>query len=326
MGLWSGTEWGGGSSGPRVPVAGREGSAMTDGVGRSRRLDAAAGREDDRAASAFRALVGLRAGRNTDRRLAELEADASVFLPSLRDGDAGVRVEAVNALGASGRSDRGVVDALLAAFDDPHDHVAAAAIRALGSLRVAEAFDQVSGLLDDWVAASLRPGRRPPAACVARAAVEFLVAADRPSPELAGRVLSLLDAPALSVRVRAAWALGVWRHRPAVDAFTARLEVLTASAAPSGPCRGWATSRPNSSARWSRSRNPRVMRTSGPSPHSPATPPARSSAGSPPTPTPRSPALPPRPSPASAGPTRRSPDDPDDSPRVPPIDKIGALS
>lgn len=85
------------------------------------------------------------------RRLGELKAGADALLDALHDSYDSVRLAAAGALGSFSSDEQAgeIIEALLAAIDDPSERVGQAAVRSLGLLRAVSARDEIEALLED---------------------------------------------------------------------------------------------------------------------------------------------------------------------------------
>ncbi len=136
-------------------------------------------------------------------RLVALDVDPELALPALSHRRYTVREVAAEAIGYSQKPlTEAVIDALLAAIDDPKPFVAAAAIRALGRRQVMTAREQITACLDD-----------PEPALVAAAIVALARLGDT---TLALTLPDFLSSPHLTIRIAAAEAAGLLHTLAAV--------------------------------------------------------------------------------------------------------------
>ncbi|MCS6887179.1 MAG: S1 RNA-binding domain-containing protein [Chloroflexus sp.] len=144
-------------------------------------------------------------------RLVKLEVDPELALPALNHRRAVVREVAAEAIGYSNQPlSATVIDALLAAIDDPKPFVAAAAIRTLGRRQVSSAREQISACLDD-----------PEPPIVAAAIVALARLGDT---TLAVALPNFLNSPHLTIRIAAAEAAGILHAPAAVPGLLRLLE------------------------------------------------------------------------------------------------------
>lgn len=144
-------------------------------------------------------------------RLVRLEVDPELALPALNHRRAIVREVAAEAIGYSSKPlNATVIDALLAAIDDPKPFVAAAAIRTLGRRQISVARAQISACLDD-----------PEPPIVAAAIVALARLGDT---TLAVALPNFLTSPHLTIRIAAAEAAGVLHAPAAVPGLLRLLE------------------------------------------------------------------------------------------------------
>lgn len=144
-------------------------------------------------------------------RLVRLEVDPELALPALNHRRAIVREVAAEAIGYSSKPlNATVIDALLAAIDDPKPFVAAAAIRTLGRRQISMARAQISACLDD-----------PEPPIVAAAIVALARLGDT---TLAVALPNFLTSPHLTIRIAAAEAAGILHAPAAVPGLLRLLE------------------------------------------------------------------------------------------------------
>ncbi len=144
-------------------------------------------------------------------RLVRMDVDPELALPALNHRRAMVREVAAEAIGYSSKPlNATVIDALLAAIDDPKPFVAAAAIRTLGRRQISAARAQISACLDD-----------PEPPIVAAAIVALARLGDT---TLAVALPNFLNSPHLTIRIAAAEAAGILHAPAAVPGLMRLLE------------------------------------------------------------------------------------------------------
>ena len=137
------------------------------------------------------------------RRLGELKAGASALLYALQDSYDNVRLAAAGALGSFSNDEQvgEIVEALLAAIDDPSERVGQAAIRSLGLLRADSARVEIEELLED---------ENPYIVGAAVLALGRMGAED-----LAPRLAEFLDHESMYLQTQAVRAVGMLGYAPA---------------------------------------------------------------------------------------------------------------
>jgi HEAT repeat protein len=145
------------------------------------------------------------------KRLGQLRAEPLALLEALNEPNARVRCAVVEALGHAGHGAiKAVADGLMAALDDPNNYVCTLAIRALGTLRVVEAQDQLIPFLDS----SNRHFVKAAIVALSRLGGEGIVA----------RLPDFLDSEDVDVRLAAAQAAGLLEYTSAGPRLLALLE------------------------------------------------------------------------------------------------------
>ncbi len=137
------------------------------------------------------------------RRLGELKTGVEVLLDALQDSYDSVRLAAAGALGGfSGDAQvEDVIEALMAAIDDPSERVGQAAVRSLGMLRATSARPEIEELLED---------SNPYIVGAAILALGRLGAED-----LAPRLAEFLGHESLYIQTQAVRAVGMLNYAPA---------------------------------------------------------------------------------------------------------------